>query len=183
VRRVLRRHHSLAGQSNVERITNDHYTRSHDYDLIHQRIEVSRFDWDSTSFDGNVATTLVSRRAGLDSVILDAGAKLVIGRVTARVGHAAHRAPWRHPRRFPGPVGFGDTTRSQSPTTAWWRAATASRSSVRRPAAPPAPDLEPGEDHDNHYCSPLRLPNDKMTWELVATCPGNDGRLQWPPRL
>jgi len=58
---------SLAGQSNVERITNDHYTRSHDYDLIHQRIEVSRFDWDSTSFDGNVATTLVSRRAGLDS--------------------------------------------------------------------------------------------------------------------
>src|SRR2546429_5668464 len=76
---------ALSGQSNVERMANDHYTRSHDYDLIHQRIEVSRFDWDSTSFDGKVATTLVSRRGGLDSVILNAGAKRVISRVTGGV--------------------------------------------------------------------------------------------------
>ena len=47
-------------QTNVERIANVHYTRSHDYDLIHQRIEVSSFDWDSTSFDGRVTTTLVA---------------------------------------------------------------------------------------------------------------------------
>ena len=32
---------SLAAQSNAERMANDHYTRSHDYDLIHQKIEVS----------------------------------------------------------------------------------------------------------------------------------------------
>src|SRR5438093_6008866 len=77
---------SLAGQSNVERMANDHYSRSHDYDLIHQRIELSNFDWDSTSFDGNVATTLVARRAGLDSLILDAGAKLVLKSVTRAGG-------------------------------------------------------------------------------------------------
>jgi hypothetical protein len=56
----------LCAQTNTERIANDHYTRSHDYDLIHQRIEVSNFNWDSTSFDGRVATTLVARRPGLD---------------------------------------------------------------------------------------------------------------------
>ena len=33
------------------------YTPSHDYDLIHQRIEVRNFDWDSTAFDGRVTTT------------------------------------------------------------------------------------------------------------------------------
>ena len=58
----------LTAQTNTERIANDHYTRSHDYDLIHQRIEVSNFDWDSTSLDGRVTTTLVARRPGLDSV-------------------------------------------------------------------------------------------------------------------
>src|SRR5258707_11578852 len=73
---------SLAAQSNAERMANDHYTRSHDYDLIHQKIEVSHFDWDSTSFDGRGTTTLLARRATLDSVILDAGAKLVLQRVT-----------------------------------------------------------------------------------------------------
>src|SRR5881394_352272 len=76
----------LTAQTNTERIANDHYTRSHDYDLIHQRIEVSNFDWDSTSLDGRVTTTLVARRPGLDSVILDAGAKLQIRTVTAGGG-------------------------------------------------------------------------------------------------
>src|SRR5437867_7037576 len=73
---------SLAAQTNAERMTNDHYTRSHDYDLVHQGIELSNFNWDSTSFDGTVATTLVARRAGLDSVILDAGAKLALKSAT-----------------------------------------------------------------------------------------------------
>ena len=78
----------LYAQSNAERIANDRYTRSHDYDLIHQRIEVSNFNWDSTSFDGRVTTTLVSRRAGLDSVVLDAGAKLQIRSVEPKTGSA-----------------------------------------------------------------------------------------------
>src|SRR5882762_5776493 len=82
---------SLDAQSNAERMANDHYTRSHDYDLIHQRIELSNFDWDSTSFDGKVATTLVARRPGLDSVILDAGAKLVLKSVTGVGGGSTLR--------------------------------------------------------------------------------------------
>ena len=63
---------------NLERVTNDVYTRSHDYDLVHQRIAVSNFNWDSTSFTGRVTTTLVARRANMDSVILDAGALLKV---------------------------------------------------------------------------------------------------------
>ena len=50
-------------QSNAELVTNDAYTRSHDYDLVHQRIEVRNFDWDSTSLDGRVTTTLVALRS------------------------------------------------------------------------------------------------------------------------
>src|SRR2546426_12435221 len=71
----------LAAQANAERVVNDAYPRSHDYDLVHQRIEVRNFDWDSTSLDGRVTTTLVALRPGLDSVILDAGARLVVARV------------------------------------------------------------------------------------------------------
>src|SRR5438046_10530500 len=54
--------------SNGDRTANDAYTRSHDYDLVHQRIEVRNFDWDSTSLDGRVTTTLRSeeRRVGKD---------------------------------------------------------------------------------------------------------------------
>jgi len=32
--------------------------------LVHQRIEVQNFDWDSTSLDGRVTTTLVALRPG-----------------------------------------------------------------------------------------------------------------------
>src|SRR5438552_19188195 len=71
-----------AAQSNAELVTNDAYTRSHDYHLLHQRIEVRNFDWDSTSFDGRVTTALVALRPALDSVILDAGKLLQIARVT-----------------------------------------------------------------------------------------------------
>src|SRR6058998_3361074 len=70
-----------AAQSNAELMANDAYTRSHDYDLVHQRIELRNFDWDSTSLDGRVTTTLVALRPGLDSVILDVGKRLVVSRV------------------------------------------------------------------------------------------------------
>src|SRR5207244_2648415 len=49
----------VAAQSNAARIANDAYTRSHDYDLVHQLIDVRDFDWDSTTFTGRVTTTLV----------------------------------------------------------------------------------------------------------------------------
>src|SRR5437764_12155625 len=100
-------------QSTAERVTNDASTRSHDYDLVHQRIEVRNFDWDSTSFDGRVTTTLVALRPGLDSVILDAGARLIMARIAD--GRGATLRSERHgdtvvvyPAR---PIAFHDTLR------------------------------------------------------------------------
>src|SRR5437667_6867362 len=82
----------VAAQSNAERVVNDAYTRSHDYDLVHQRIEVRNFDWDSTSLDGHVTTTLVALRPGLDSVVLDAGKGLVVSRVVDARGASLRRS-------------------------------------------------------------------------------------------
>src|SRR5256884_5912152 len=103
----------VAAQSNAERMGNDSYTRSHDYDLVHQRIELRNFDWDSTSLDGRVTTTLVALRPGLDSVILDAGKRLVVSRVvdarrTALRSSATGETPVVYPAR---PVAFRDTLR------------------------------------------------------------------------
>src|SRR5205809_1382910 len=103
----------VAAQSNAERVVNDAYTRSHDYDLVHQRIEVRNFDWDSTSLDGRVTTTLVALRPGLDSVILDAGKGLVVSRIVDARGTSlrstAHGdTPVAYPAR---PLAFHDTLR------------------------------------------------------------------------
>src|SRR5690242_21883075 len=59
-----------AAQSNAERMANDTYSPAHDYDLVHQRIELKNFAWDSTSLDGRVTPTLVALRAVLASVNL-----------------------------------------------------------------------------------------------------------------
>src|SRR5256712_11440923 len=91
----------VAAQSNAERVANDTYTRSHDYDLVHQRFEVRNFDWDSTSLDGRVTTTLVALRPGLDSVILDAGQRLAV----THVGDAREQTP-RSPAPGDTPVGY-----------------------------------------------------------------------------
>ena len=72
----------LAQQTNAERILSGRDTPSHDYDLIHQRIEVANFDWDATAFDGKVTTTVVSRRPGLDSIVMDMGRRLAVRSVT-----------------------------------------------------------------------------------------------------
>ena len=58
-------------------------TRSHDYDLLHQRIELRDINWDSTSLNGRVITTLAARRTALDSVILD---KSLASRSTRAIG-------------------------------------------------------------------------------------------------
>ena len=76
----------LSAQSNAERILNDRYSRQHDYDLVHQRIELSRFDWERRSFDGLVTVTLRALRPGFDSVVLDAGALLEIQSVAGLPG-------------------------------------------------------------------------------------------------
>src|SRR5881394_2209610 len=164
----------LFAQTNIERIANDHYTRSHDYDLIHQRIEVSHFNWDSTSFDGRVTTTLVARRPGLDSLVLDAGAKLQITDVSGR--SSALRTA-RHGDTLvvflPKPIGFGDTTRV---TITYHGVVTNGRglTYIEPEGRPHRPRQiwSQGEDHDNHYWFPTYdFPNDKMTWEVVAIVP------------
>jgi aminopeptidase N len=167
---------SLAAQSNAERMANDHYTRSHDYDLIHQRIEVANFDWDSTSFEGKVTTTLVARRPGLDSVILDAGAKLVLQSVTG-VGVGGSLRTARHGDTLvvflSKPVAFGDTARF----TITYHGVVESGHGLTYINADGRPHRprqiwSQGEDDNNHLWFPTYdFPNDKMTWDVVATVP------------
>src|SRR5829696_589297 len=79
---------AAAAQGNLERVVNGAYSPSHDFDLIHQRIEVGGFDWDSTAFDGRVTTTVVSRRPGLEAVVLDMERRLEVKAVTGSGKHA-----------------------------------------------------------------------------------------------
>src|SRR6266853_1571904 len=165
---------SLA-QSNAERIANDAYTRSHDYDLVHQRIEVRNFDWDSTSLDGRVTTTLVALRPGLDSVILDAGKRLVVSRIVDARGTSLRSAAHGdtlvvYPAR---PLAFHDTLRFSIDYHARidnGRGLTFIEPEGREHR--PQQIWSQGEDHNNHFWFPTYdFPNDKMTWELAATVP------------
>ena len=100
-------------QTNAERILSGRDTPSHDYDLIHQRIEVRNFDWDATAFDGKVTTTIVSLRPGLDSIVLDMGRRLSVRSVNGSVGRTSGRAV---PLRFSRP---GDSISIRTART--WR--------------------------------------------------------------
>src|SRR5256886_5963184 len=181
-----------AAQSNAELLSNDAYTRSHDYDLVHQRIEVRNLDWERTSLDGRVTTTLVALRPGLDSVILDAGKLLAVSRVADAAG-----APLRsgvhgdtlvvYPAR---PVAFHDTLRFVNDYHARIESGhglTFIEADGREHR--PQQIWSQGEDHDNHFWFPTYdSPNDKMTWELVATVPQqytvvSNGRLVADRRL
>src|SRR5713101_615355 len=165
----------IAAQTNAERVANDAYTRSHDYDLVHQGIEVRNFDWDSTSLDGRVTTTLVALRPGLDSVILDAGKRLVVSRVADARGTmlriAAHGDTLVvYPAR---PLAFHDTLRFSIDYHARidnGRGLTFIEAEGREHR--PQQIWSQGEDENNHFWFPTYdFPNDKMTWELAATVP------------
>jgi aminopeptidase N len=166
---------TAAAQSNAERMATDWYTPSHDYDLLHQRIEVANFDWDSTSFDGRVATTLVSLRPGMDSVILDAGPLLRLSSATDARGDSLRTA--RHGDTLvvflPSPAAFGDTVRFSLGYHARiesGRGLTFIQADGREHRRPQI--WSQGEAANNHYWFPTYdHPNDKMTWELVATVP------------
>ncbi len=165
----------LAAQTNLERMTNDRYTRSHDFDLVHQRIELSNISWDSLSFDGRVVSTLISLRPGLDSVILDAGHLLDIRKASA--GSTVLRTS-RHGDtlvvNLGAPAAFGDTLR----LTIEYQAHIENGSGLTFKKSEPGHAHYPqqiwsqGEDDNNHDWFPTYdFPNDKMTWELVATVP------------
>jgi aminopeptidase N len=165
-------------QSNTALMANDHYTRSHDFDLVHQRIAVSDFDWDSTSFRGRVTTTLVARRPGLDSLILDEGTLLTNTSVTDRNGTRLRTT--RHGDTlvvFPAtPVPFGDTLTFTIAYDGKVRSGDG-LTFITTDGLPHRPRQiwSQGEAHDNHYWFPTYdFPNDKMTWEVAATVPVED---------
>ncbi len=124
---------AVAAQSNAERMANDHYTRSHDYDLIHQRIEVSNFDWDSTSFEHG------------DTLVVFLAKPLAFGD-TVRFTITYHGVV----QNGRGLTYIDTEGRPHRPRQIWSQ----------------------GEDDNNHFWFPTYdFPNDKMTWEVVATVP------------
>jgi len=168
---------SLAGQENTERIVNERDSRSHDYDLLHQRIELSDFDWDSLGFRGRVTTTLRALRPGFDSVILDAGELLEIRSAVTGGGKTALR--WQHVGdslivHLERGRAFGDTVRF---TVEYHGRVRNGRGLTFIPAdtLPPARPRQlwsQGEAMDNHLWFPTYdFPNDKATWEMVVTVP------------
>jgi aminopeptidase N len=168
----------LAAQSNAELMANDHYTRSHDYDLVHQGITVGAFNWDSTSFEGSVTTTLIALRPRFDSAILDEGALLENTKVVDRTGRTLRTS--RHGDTlvvFPAtPAAFGDTV----VFTVTYHGKIKNGSGltyITTDGIPHRPRQiwSQGEDHDNHYWFPTYdFPNDKMTWEVIATVDKSD---------
>ncbi|MBL8979684.1 MAG: HEAT repeat domain-containing protein [Gemmatimonadetes bacterium] len=179
----------VAAQSNAERILNDRYSRPRDYDLVHQRIELSRFDWDTRSFDGRVSVTLRALRPGFDSVVLDAGALLEIRSVAGLSGPPGRAAgsPSRRaaPLRFgrmrdtlvvhlARPAAFGDTVRF----TVHYRGVVENGQGLTfipedtLPPARPRQLWSQGQDDNNHKWFPTYdFPNDRATWEMIVTVP------------
>lgn len=165
----------LTAQSNTARMANDAYTRSHDYDLIHQTIRLSGFDWDSTSFDGSVTTTLVALRPGLDSVILDCGHLLGIKTVTtARGARLRFTTPGDTLVVFPAkPVAFHDTL-TFTVTYAGKVENGRGLTFITPEGRPHRPQQiwSQGEAQANHYWFPTYdFPNDKMSWDMIVTLP------------
>lgn len=169
---------AAAPRSNLSFMANDHYTRSHDYDLVHQKISVRNFNWDSASFDGAVTTTLVAKASGLGIIILDEGPLLVNTGVVDRSGRklATARRGDTLAITTTNPLKFGDTlvftvTYHGKVTGGHGLTFITSDGQAHRPNQ----IWSQGEDHDNHFWFPTYdFPNDKMTWELSATVPAAD---------
>jgi aminopeptidase N len=181
----------LAAQSNLERVVNGAFTASHDYDLIHQRIEVGSFDWDSTAFDGRVTTTLVSLRPALDSVVLDMGRTLDVRSVTPSCP-AGRRCPglaYTRPGdslvvRLGRPAAFGDTVRF----TVDYHGRNRQGYGLYffkgdgRPHRPQQVYSGGGTDGNPRWIPTSGGPADKATWDMIATLPArltvvSNGRL------
>ena len=176
-----------AQQTNAERILSGRDTPSHDYDLIHQRIEVRNFDWNTTSFDGKVTTTIVPLRPGLDSIVLDMGRRLAVRSVSLDVAQRA-----RQPSTRPGPVlrfarpgdslvvrlarpaGLRDTVRftiDYHGKIAQGRGLYFFKAEPGRPHRPQQIYSGGGTDGNPNWIPTYGAPHDKATWELIATVP------------
>jgi aminopeptidase N len=175
-----------AQQSNAERILSGRDTPSHDYDLIHQRIEVANFDWNATAFDGNVTTTAVALRPGLDSIVLAMGHRLEVRSV--RSGSATLR--FARPGdsivvRLPRPARFRDTVRftiDYRGRITQGRGLYFFQAEPGRPRRPQQVYSGGGTDGNPNWIPTYAGPHDKATWELVARVPAgltvvSNGRL------
>ena len=163
------------GQSNTDRMANDRYSRSHDYALTHERIELSHFDWDSTSFDGVVTLHITALRPGLDSIIVDAGSLLRIASVTDKGGALTFA---RHgdtlvvrPRK---PLAFRDSLNFRIAYHGVVSNGDGLTFFFADSGASPHPQQiwSQGEDISNHRWFPTYdAPNNRLTWEMVVTVP------------
>ncbi|HEX7337172.1 MAG TPA: M1 family aminopeptidase, partial [Gemmatimonadales bacterium] len=152
-------------------------TPSHDYDLIHQKIEVRNFDWNAPAFDGRVTTTLVSLRPGLDSIVLNMGKRLAVRSVTTGPRGAAAR--FTRPGdsivvRLPKPAGFRDTVRfaiDYRGRITHGRGLYFFKAEPGRPHRPQQIYSGGGTDGNPNWIPTYGPPNDKATWELIATVP------------
>ncbi len=165
----------LAAQTNAERMANDHYSRSHDYDLLHQRIELRNLNWETTSFDGRVSVRFRALRSGLDSLVLDAGHLLKVGKVSDRAGPLTFAASGDTlVVRLRKPLALGDTAGVVIVYHADienGRGLTFIDADTGKPYRPQQVWSQ-GESDDNHRWFPTYdFPNDKLTWEVVATVP------------
>ena len=176
----------VAAQTNAELVNSEHYTRRRPYDLVHQRIEVGGFDWDSSAFDGSVTTTVVASRSGLARIALDMGRLLEVRRVTRAGGSRlkADRAGDSIVVHLARAARAGDTVRF---TLTYRGRVQANRGLffIRD---------EPGRTHGRQVYSgggtdgnpnwiPTQIaPHDKATWDVLATVPAeltvvSNGRL------
>ncbi len=177
---------SAHAQTNLERVVNGAFTPSHDFDLVHQRIEVKNFDWDSTSFDGRVTTTVVSRRPGLDAVVLDMERRLAVRAVTARGRALGYDRPGDSlVARLARPAAFGDTVRftvDYHGRIVQGRGLYFFEGEPGRPHRPQQVYSGGGTDGNPRWIPTYGAPHDKATWEVIATVPArltvvSNGRL------
>jgi aminopeptidase N len=163
----------LPAQSNTDRFLTDQYTRSHDFDLVHQRIEVWGFSWDSLAFEGKVSTVLVARKPALADIVLDAGHRLEIRTVTqGKTALAFDRARDSLIIHLPHPAEFDDTLRFvieyhgrvaqgqglyffSTESGRWGRQVYSGG----------------GTDGNPNWFPTYGGAEDKLTWEIVATVP------------
>jgi aminopeptidase N len=173
-------------QSNLERVVNGDYTPSHDFDLLHQRIEAKHFDWDSTSFDGRVTTTVASLRTGLQAVALDMERRMQVRSVTAAGRTLAYDRPGDSlVVRLARPARLGDTVRftvDYHARIVQGRGLYFFKAEPGRPHRPQQVYSGGGTDGNPRWLPTVGAPHDKATWELIATVPAaltvvSNGRL------
>ena len=176
----------VAQETNAERILSGRDTPSHDYDLIHQRIEVRNFDWNTTSFDGKVTITLASLRPRFESIVLDMGRRLAVRRVSlecepGKRARSCPRSSLRYDRpgdtlvvRLARPVGIRDTVRftvDYRGKITHGRGLYFFKAEPGRPHRPQQIYSGGGTDGNPSWIPTYGPPHDKATWELIATVP------------